>query len=243
MVIFKWLRNRRRRQLLAEPFPEEWDEWLADLPFVGRLPGAAQSRLRSILRVLVAEKTWEGCGGLQMTDRMKVVIAAQAALLLLGVDHDHYRRVREVLVYPGSFVTSEQTAVDGLAWHRGPVILAWDAVRIGGDNWKDGRNVVLHEFAHRLDMLDNWIDGTPPLADAEQREAWVRVMTREFEDLKESERRSRPTLLDKYGTMNPAEFFAVCTEAFFEKPEPMRRRHPELYALLATYFGQDPADW
>jgi Mlc titration factor MtfA (ptsG expression regulator) len=120
-------------------------------------------------------------------------------------------------------------------------VLAWDAVRRGNDNAEDGRNVVLHEFAHKLDMLDRFADGAPPLGSRRQYRAWARIMTEEYDDLKEQARKGRRTLLDKYGATNPAEFFAVATEHFFEQPRQMRRKHEELYGLLVDYYGQDPA--
>ena len=121
------------------------------------------------------------------------------------------------------------------------VALSWQSARHGGANWQDGRNVVIHEFAHKLDMLDDFVDGTPPLSCRKQHAAWVRIMTKEYEQLVDMDRRGKKTVLNKYGATNPAEFFAVSTETFFEKPRQMRKKHPELYEQLKTYFNQDPA--
>ena len=187
-----------------------------------------------------------------MTDEIKVNIAAQAALLILNVEHNYYCRVRSILVYPSTFVLPDEnvsggirvqgkTPVLGLAAHRGPVVLAWDAARHGSYNPADGRNVVFHEFAHKLDMLDDYADGTPPLRNRKQYKTWVRIMTVEYDALVDRAERRRATLLDKYGAEEPAEFFAVATECFFEKPRPMKRRHAELYAVLSDYYRQDPA--
>ena len=246
-MIFTWLKRRRRRRLLASPFLEDWHSWLARLAFYPGLREEQQARLQDITRVMVAEKNWVGCRGQVITDEIRVTIAAQAALLLLEIEHDHYRRVGEILVYPSTFVVPDHentgrggSPVLGLAQHGGPVVLAWDAVRIGGDNWKDGRNVVLHEFAHKLDMLDGWADGTPPLRQREQYGAWKHIMTEEYESLVAAAEDRRPTLLDKYGATNAAEFFAIATECFFEKPRQMQRRHPELYDLLSSYYRQTP---
>ena len=253
-MIFGWLRRRRRRKLLAKPFPVGWLSYLDGLPFYGTLSPDEQTRVRGVVRVLVDEKNWEGCGGLVLTDEIRVTISAQAALLLLGFEHEYYPRVQSILVYPSTFVVqgrstgskddirSGRQATLGEAWKGGPVVLAWDASRLGGANDEDGRNIVLHEFAHKLDFRDDVADGTPLLKDGKQYEAWHRIMTAEYERLVKKAESGRPTLLDKYGATQPAEFFAVATECFFEKSRQLKKKHPELYDLLRTYFGQDPAE-
>jgi len=252
-MIFAWLRRRRRRKLLETPFPEAWSKWLEALPVWEQLDDDERARLRDTARVIVVEKRWEGCGGFEITDEVRMTIAAQAALLLIGIEHEYYRRVRTILVYPSTFVipdrhsgggvqgTKSDTPVLGLAQYRGPVVLAWDSAQHGGANFRDGRNVVLHEFAHKLDMLDGWADGTPPLRDQTLFEDWVRVLSEEYEDLCEDARKGRRTVLDKYGATHPAEFFAVATESFFEKPRTLERKQKELYDVLKSYYGQDPA--
>jgi hypothetical protein len=252
-VILSLLRRRRRARLLATPFPGEWLGYLErNVPLYSRLPEPDRARLRDTLRVLVNEKHWEGCGGLEMTDEVKVTIAAHAALLLLGIDHDYFARVLSILVYPSGFRSPDgwqrpDGTVDlgvgalGEAWYDGPIVLAWDSVLAGARDVKDGRNVVLHEFAHQLDYLDGVADGTPPLRTQADYGRWQEVMTREFEQLKRESEHGHPKVLDSYGATNHAEFFAVVTEAFFEKPRQMYVRHPELYAVLSEYYGQDPA--
>lgn len=252
-MLFSWLARRRRARILATPFPDEWLGFLdRNVSLYPQLSERDQARLRDDLRILVAEKHWEGCGGLVMTDEIKVTIAAQAAVLLLGIDHDYFARVMSILVYPSGFRspdgwTREGGIVDlsigalGQAWYDGPVILAWDSVLAGGRDPKDGQNVVLHEFAHQLDYLDGTADGTPPLRHQSDYKQWQEVMTREYERLKAESEHGRPQVLDSYGATNHAEFFAVATEAFFEKPRQMYSRHPELYAVLSEYYGQDPA--
>ena len=251
-----WPKRRRRARLLAGPFPDAWLGYLRDnVRLYARLGDAERARLRDDLRVLVAEKYWEGCGGLAMTDEVKVTVAAQAALLLLGIEHDYYSRVLSVLVYPTGYrapVTRVGPAgvVDegycdrlGEAWDRGPVVVSWEAALIGGRGGWDGRNLVLHEFAHQLDFADGLKDGTPPLQTRSQYRRWHEVMTREYRRLIRESEEGRATLLDEYGATNPPEFFAVATECFFGRPLEMRQFHPQLYAVLRRYYGQDPAAW
>lgn len=250
-MIFGWWRRRRRRKLLAQPRPEAWTTWLEPYPLFAPLDAAERERVLDIARVIVAEKRWEGCAGLELDEEMQVVIAAQAALLLLELEHDYFPEVRSILVFPRSYetpfprhgpggvvTTGAQHA--GEAWYRGPVILAWDWVRHGASDEKDGTNLVLHEFAHRLDFGDGWIDGTPRLRAPGALDTWRRVMTREFADLREAARRGRRHILDHYGATDEAEFFAVATETFFEKGAVLQRDHEELYDVLETYYGQDP---
>jgi len=271
-MLFRWLRERKRRKLLASPEPERWRAVLDRRFHHWRvLSEAERDRLMRLARVFVADKTWEPCGGIELTEDMKATIAAQACLLLLGLaHHDHFANVTTVLVYPTSFevpatrrdpwvgaVQHEQVIPTlGLAQYRGPVVLAWDSVMSGGVNAGDGRNVVFHEFAHKLDLLDEVFDGTPPLrtardhrygpsfaAEADERriEDWARAMTAAYAQLCDDVVRGRKTLLDDYAATNEAEFFAVSTEAFFEQPQRLRGEHPELYAVLQDYYRQDPA--
>lgn len=249
-LLHPW-RTWRRRRLLAQPFPAPWEPHLAQLPFYSQLTPDQQARLRDDLRILIAEKNWEGCGGLVLDDEMRVVIAATACLLVLGLDHDPYRRVTSILVYPsgwrvpGRATATGETPSDrhhlGEAWHQGPVVLAWDAARHGAFDPDDGRNLVLHEFAHQLDFLDGFADGRPPLRARGDGLAWRTAMQREFDALTAADSRGRKTLLDPYGATNAAEFFAVATECFFERGAALSARHPALYAVLQQYYGQDPA--
>jgi Mlc titration factor MtfA (ptsG expression regulator) len=251
--VFSWLRDRRRRAILAKGFPPAWEAHLPrHLACWERLGGECQRRLRELTQVFVAEKHWEGCGGLELDDEMRVAIAAQACLLVLELPHDLYRQVDSILVYPSTVAVPDHAQpggvrsdspmpVLGLAVPRGPVVLAWDAVERGSRHPEQTHNVVFHEFAHKLDMLDDSLDGTPPLASREEYARWVEVCTREYEALRRAEASGRRSFLDGYGATNVAEFFAVVTEAFFDEPREMRRRHPELYAVLAAFYRQDPA--
>ena len=245
-MVFSWLKQRRRRKLLREPFPEEWRATLEALPFYRSLQTDEQKRLRQHVRVLIAEKNWEGCRGLEITDEIQVTIAAQACLLVLELPHDAYRHITSILVYAQSFLTEQTMWTDGvvasgLASCDGPVVLAWDSTYAGGRDPSDGHNVVFHEFAHRLDDLDGTMDGIPPVPNREIHASWRRAIEAEYGRLCESLEHGHVTLLDEYAATNTAEFFAVATECFFEKPEEMRQKHEALYKLLASFYRQDPA--
>ena len=251
---FPWSRTNHRRELLAQPFPVAWAGYLSvNVALYRTLPAHEQTKLGDIARVLVAEKNWEGCGGLTLTEEIRVTIAAQAALLVVGFEGEYFPNVETILVYPQGFlVTVQRPGVGGMiveqtvpyageAAQRGPVAVSWEDARRGGREAGDGHNVVLHEFAHKLDMRDGAADGAPYLRDGAQIKTWSRVMSAEYRRLVEDTQAGEPTLLDAYGATNAAEFFAVATECFFELPRRMRSEHPELYAVLSGYYKQDPA--
>lgn len=248
------MKKRRRNLLKAKPFPAEWRDILQRrLPYYGRLSPEEQRELRGHIQVFMHEKRFEGAAGLEITDEMRVVIAAQACILLLGRDTDYYPLNRSVFVYPRYFrvrdsrpmpdgtILEEEVDFDGESWERGPVVLAWEEVLADAADPDDGYNVVMHEFAHQLDGESGVEDGAPPIRDRQLAESWALVMGREYERLRKDVELGAPHLLDAYGAETPAEFFAVVTETFFERPRAMRRRHPELYELLARYYAQDPA--
>ncbi|MEX2287703.1 MAG: M90 family metallopeptidase [Planctomycetaceae bacterium] len=256
-MIFSWLKRRRRAKLQSQPFPDEWTQFLdQNVAFYRRLSDDDKAKLRGHVQIFVAEKNWEGCGGLTMTDEMKVTIAAQACLLVLSLPGEHFDAVRSILVYPNAYVAPGRTVTpgglviegdsyrDGEAWVRGPVILSWAETLASARHESDGRNLVFHEFAHQLDMQhDHIADGTPALASAELYERWERVMNDEHKRLTIDCRQGRPTLLDCYAATNRAEFFAGASECFFERPYALRGRHPALYAILQEYYQQDPTTW
>jgi len=249
-----FLKRRRRERLRRRPLPPEWAAIVRrNVPCTRRLTPDERDELHGHVLVFLNEKTFEGCGGLEMTDEIRVTVAAQACLLLLGRPTDYYPKMRTILVYPAGYVVppsrfgprpwddAELEARLGESWYRGPVVLSWDDARQGAIDPRDGRNLVLHEFAHQLDSEDGWMDGTPPMADPGRREAWVRLLADEHRRLAADVRDERPTVLDAYGAAGEVEFFAVATEAFFERPVALRRRHPELYAHLKAMYRQDPA--
>jgi len=246
-------KRRRRRKVRARPFPPEWLEILRrNVPYYDRLDDQEQAELRGDVRVFLDEKRFEGCGGLEMTDEIRVTIAAQACLLLLGMESEYYPMMESILVYPEMYDVEERSEFRGPvldvstrlgeSWYRGPVVLSWDDSRKGGRDFRDGHNVVLHEFAHQLDSESGDTDGAPMLPERGMYAPWARVLGAEFKRLIEDFRRGHPTVLKEYGASNPAEFFAVATEAFFEQPRALKRRHPELYDLLAEFYNQDPAE-
>ena len=255
-MLFSWLRNRRRRNLLAEPFPDAWLTTLHE--HVGHyelLPASDQKKLCDAVQIMLSEKEWEGCRGLELTDEIRVTIAALAAILILGLDDFYFDNVVTILVYPNAYVVKEERALAGgatiegesdrlgEAHYRGPVILSWAEIRENAAAPGYGQNLIFHEFAHQLDMLNGAFDGTPNLPSDELARRWSDVMDREFRRLQAADRRGRDTLLDPYGATDPAEFFAVATECFFDAPRAMQREYPPLYQLLRDYYRQDPATW
>ena len=216
------------------------------------LDGDDQGRLLEIASWLLSRKCWEAARGFELDDTVRVVVAAQAALLVLGLSTDHFRQVSAVVIHPSTVHTtgerlgpspytrtSDALPVLGLALdRRGPVVLAWDQVLADAHGTVPGQNVVLHEFAHKLDMLDGMIDGTP-LLPRDVRAEWVRVCTAVYQDLIVGT--PRPPMR-WYGATNPGEFFAVATEVFFGQPKELAALEPELYDVLARFYRQNPAD-
>ena len=251
--MFAWWKRRRRAALRARPFPPEWRVIIAkNVPFVARLPPEDQAELTGHTQVLLAEKHFEGCGGLALSDEIRVTIAAQASVLLLHRTPTYYPKLVSILVYPSTYLVPGGRNVHGLvdpdpqarlgeSWARDVVVLAWDNVLSSAADIHDGHNLVLHEFAHQLDQEDAYANGTPILPRRSMYVAWGRVLSQEFDALAADAAHRRPPLIDRYGATNPAEFFAVVTESFFEKPHQLRRKHPELYEQMRNFYQQDPA--
>jgi len=254
--MFGFFKRRRRRKILAEPFPDAWENILRkNFPLYLRLSDADRRELRDHIRIFIAEKNFEGAGELQITDEIRVTIAAQACMLLLHRESDYYPRLRSIIVYPHAFVSqvreqaslgvvSEREVVRlGEAWGHGTVVLAWDHTRSGAADIRDGHNVVFHEFAHQLDQESGDANGAPVLERSSMYVAWARVLGEAYARLQKDSGQGRSSVLDSYGATNPAEFFAVATEAFFEKPCQLRRSYPELYDELKMYYQQDPEEF
>jgi Mlc titration factor MtfA (ptsG expression regulator) len=254
---FGILEQRRRRKLKGAPFPAAWRSIITrNVPIFRRLPQADQVELLGHVQVFLAEKHFEGCGGLELTDEIQVTIAAQACLLLLHRKTDYYPQLTSILVYPSSYAAHETRHLGANIWQEadeyrlghtgrrlGSLVLAWEDARHGAADPSDGRNLVLHEFAHQLDFEDYATDGAPALATKAEYKSWSRVLSQEFVALRAADESGIPTVLDTYGAENPAEFFAVVTEAFFERPQGLRAKHPELYAEFARFFRQDPVEY
>ncbi|NNG01972.1 MAG: zinc-dependent peptidase [Desulfobacteraceae bacterium] len=254
VVLFKrHRRNTRRRLALQAPFPVEWNEILnANLPPYTKFSDDLRHQLQDKMKIFLAEKSFEGCDGLTVTDEMRVTIAAQACLLLLNRPSKNYPKLSSILIYPSAYMVKDggraphnakTTSVRlGESWSHGTVVLAWDSVKHGARNFKDSRNVTMHEFAHQLDQADGRADGAPILEERSAYSSWAAVFSKEFEKLQKGKRKRR-SVLNRYGATNPAEFFAVATESFFEKPKQMRKKHPELYEELHDYYKVDPMEW
>ncbi len=247
------VRWRRRPTLSADPIPDHWREIVSRrVPVAGRLTDAERVKLLRLVQVFLREKIIEGCDGLDVTEEMKVMIAAQACVLLLHLDAGCYPGLRTVLVYPGTYRPRRPSwfkydlgsteALVGESWRHGVVILSWDSVASQAADGVDGRNVTLHEFAHQLDQQDGAADGVPVLRTPTTLRNWAAVIGRHYDDLVADAEQGRFTVLDYYGATNKAEFFAVATETFFERPLQLRERQPELYELLREFYGQDPAE-
>jgi Mlc titration factor MtfA (ptsG expression regulator) len=251
-----WIAERRRRRLRATPLPDEWRSIVGrNVPYYRCLPKEQQAELDGLIQVFLAEKSFEGAGGLEMTDEIRVTIAAQACMLLLGREPRFYPGLDAIIVYPHAYVAGQArrnpdgTVTDraqvrlGESWKQGALVLSWGDVVRGARNIHDGHNVVFHEFAHQLDAESGAADGAPPLEKGSMYASWARVLGAEYEDLTRRLRRHAPTFLRAYAATNHAEFFAVTTEFFFERPRAMRASHPELYEQLAAFYRQDPAKW
>jgi Mlc titration factor MtfA (ptsG expression regulator) len=240
----------RRRGL-----PDDWSEIVDERVAVWQLlEDDERDRLRDSADWLLRHKHWEAANGFALTDEITVTVAVQAALLVLGRSLDDYREVSAVIVYPTAMRSSgvhagpvAGTLIDGdlpvlgeAHDRRGPVLLAWDDAEAAARRPGQGQNVVFHEFAHKLDMWDGLADGTPRLERQEDLDRWVEVSTEAYDGLVRGDHRPP---LRPYGATNPAEFFAVATEAFFDVPEALERHEPALYAAMRGYYGQDPAAW
>ena len=247
-----WRRARWRRQ----PFPPAWREILRRrVPYVRGLPADLQLQLKQHILVFLAEKPFIGCGGLRITDEIRVTIAAQACLLILNRPTDYYPQLRQILVYPSAFfvqrphtddagvLQDHRQELSGESWSQGQVILSWDDTVAGAAVVDDAQNVVIHEFAHQLDSEKGYVSGAPILGGRQRYARWARVMGEAFAELQQQARSQQDTLLDPYGASDPAEFFAVVSETFFEQPAELAAQHPALYRELCDFYRIDPLSW
>ena len=241
-----WLRRRPE----TAPIPDAlWQRLLTTLPFLGALGETEQIRLRALTEAFLAEKEFTTAGGLQLGDEICLSIAAQGCLPILELGLDYYRGWVGIVVYPDEFVIPRsvedefgvvheyQELASGEAWEGGPLLISWRDAQMAGS----GYNVVIHEFAHKLDMLNGDVDGVPLMQSREQYEVWKEVTEQEYRRLVRQTERGRPTLIDPYGATSLIEFFAVVTECFFEEADDLREEHPRIYEVFRLYYGQDPA--
>jgi Mlc titration factor MtfA (ptsG expression regulator) len=251
-----WWRALRRARVLRQPFPAAWRHILRQhMPGFAQLPADVQLQLKRHIRVLVAEKPFIGCDGLVVTDTMRVLVAAQASLLLLNRDAHYFPGLRQVLLYTGPFVVDrlqpagaglqreERRVLLGESWQQGQVILSWPDVLAGAAQPGDGHNVVIHEFAHQLDQETGLANGAPWLGRGLNAARWAAVMGTAFLGLQAQVARGEPTVLDPYAATDPAEFFAVASEVFFEQPHALAAAQPAVYAELAGLYRCDPRQW
>jgi len=237
-----WLRELRRRRIRRRPFPAAWREWLQRrAPFYEALPDPDRRKFESDLMVFEREKAFIGAGGLEVDEEVRVVVSAAAVRLVVRLDLTYYDRVHEIIVYPGAYLHPDEDGVilgEVSSWNT--VVLSWKDVVAGLQNPRDGRDTATHEFAHVLDRASGAFDGTPKLRAREDYGPWARVLSAHFLRLRAGDGGERALLRD-YAATNEAEFFAVATEVFFEKPRLMRRRAPDLYEELRHFYGFDPA--
>lgn len=262
LLVIAWLlagpllAERRRERRRSHPFPAAWREILQRrVPYLRRLPDGLRAQLEKHIQVFVAEKDFIGCGGMEITDEVRVTIAAQACLLILDRGAGYYPNLRQILVYPGAFIVErlraepsgvlqeQREVLSGESWSRGQVVLSWEDVVEGAAIADDGRNVVIHEFAHQLDQEKGHANGAPLFARRSRYRQWSQVLGEEFLRLRAQAFTGEPSLFSYYGASDPAEFFAVVSEVFFEQPRQMALAHPALYNELRGFYRVDPSSW
>lgn len=249
-------RARRRQRIRAQAFPRLWRQILQRrMPYFQSLPAGLQLQLKQHIQVFLAEKRFVGCGGLTITDEIRITIAAHACLLLLNRTTDYYPRLHQILVYPDAFivpqrqadglglVSEHQQVLSGESWQQGQLILSWRDTALGAQDPHDGCNVALHEFAHQLDQETGSANGAPALSLGHDYQSWSSVLGAAFAELQTRAHSNQPSLFDHYGATNPAEFFAVATEVFFEQPQALADDNPALYQQLSRYYRIDPLSW
>ncbi|MFT6898275.1 MAG: Mlc titration factor MtfA (ptsG expression regulator) [Paraglaciecola sp.] len=248
-------RELKRMQLRSQPLAPEYLHILqTEFPLYLRLPDELQRKLAGHIQVFLSEKDIFGRNGLEINNKIRVLIAAQACLLILNRPGNYYPGFRSILVYPDTYVASSTrregmlqitgiSARAGESWRRGPIVLAWDHVLQGARDSRDGHNVVMHEFAHKLDEENAAMNGLPLLPTPGQYKQWSQVLNAEFDVQQQKLTNGTGDVIDSYGATSPAEFFAVVTETFFEKPHQLEHRHPQLYEQFKQCYLLDPKQW
>lgn len=255
LLLFVYPRYKRKK-IDTTPFPAPWLHIVRrNLPIYKRMWPDQQRELRQLIKRFVDSKDFVGCAGQSITDEIRITIAAHACLLLVGRPNHQYQDLRSILVYPSGFkvshekhdefglVTAGEHFLIGESWSNGKLILAWDSVQASVRDFADGHNVVLHEFAHQLDHESGVTNGAPLLYHKGAYGDWARIFSEEFNQLQEASAADQHTLIDTYGASNPAEFFAVVTETFYERPHELSARHSALFEQLKSYYRVDPREW
>ena len=248
--------RRKREQLLANtPLEAEYVNLLQQhVPIYAKLPQQLRDELHGHINIFLDRKKFIGKAGVEITDKIRLVVAGNACLLLLRGNNRRFTGFSSILIYPQTYVahnvqhdglvaTKQPSLRAGESWMRGPIVLSWTDILAGSVNAEDGHNVVIHEFAHKLDEQSGHMNGLPVLSRDSHYEQWGKVLSEEFDALQKRARRRKNKVLDEYGTVSPAEFFAVATESFFEKSVQMKQRIPDLYEQLQTFYNVDPASW
>ncbi|MFK8029884.1 MAG: zinc-dependent peptidase [Gammaproteobacteria bacterium] len=254
-LVYNSVRQCRRKQLYQLPMGEEWEQILNQHVSLYRfLPAPLKTKLHGHIHYFLDTKIISGCDGMEVDDVVRLTIAANACILILHREDRIFPGFETILVYPSTYVavrhhrhgesvTESHAAMAGESWHRGPIVLSWSDVKRGSLNPADGHNVVMHEFAHKLDEETSAVNGMPQLRSHEQFKDWVEVLNREYGEFLKRVDSNRNSVIDEYGSVSPPEFFAVATESFFEKSTSMRRKLPDLYRQLQDYYQLDPASW
>jgi MtfA peptidase len=247
-----WVRIRHNRLKRCPLSPQQQATLEHSLPMFESLSVDERRRIHGHVLVFLSQKQFIGCRGLQVTEQMKVTVAAIASLLLLNERGKYFPRLRSILMYPDAYIARERVAMAGgvveerqvarlgESWTTDQVVLSWQQIQYDLTHWKDGQNVILHEFAHQLDQEDGKAEGVPILQRDADYKTWAEIMTVEYQQLCDRTAKGQKTVLNPYGATNPAEFFAVATETFFEKPQQLMTHHGALYDQLQRYYQFDP---
>lgn len=249
LAAWKTSRSELHKQWSRRPFPLEWEAILKkNVILYEKLPAFLREELHGHIHIFLEEKSFEGCGGMVVTDEVRVTVAGLACILLLNRETTHYKELETVLVYPTAYFANEEQRRDGVvhlgeSWAHGTVVLSWCDVTRSAKDLRDGCNLVLHEFAHQLDQEDGSADGVPALELESQYITWAKVLSKEYQQLVKRTQKGQKSLIRDYGATNAAEFFAVITELFFERPQKLKEKHPELYLELKRFYHLDPVRW
>lgn len=249
------IRYLKRKWLLRRPFPDRWLKILeTQVPVYRHLPRDHRALLRQRIPIILNEKHFEGCGGLHITEEIKVIITAYAGVLILKETADYYSDLQAILVYPDSYIAPVMEYEEGVVsegfeprsgeyWGTGNIVLSWKEIEntLSGDNY--GQNLIYHEFSHLLDDRYGLTSGISDEGDAIRKDEWTETIARSYRRLRRDTYENRRTVLDEYGTQSPAEFFSVASEAFFEKPDELHRKMPDLYRVLSRFYSLDPLRW